>query len=121
MYELDMTRLRLCPITGALIRIAGGRVSGGARIDAPRLAGRLGRTPVTVAASGAELTLGARGFSLRDVAAEHERLRAAGAQVLQAPRVEPWGLVEMWLADPDGLRIVLVQVPEDHPLRRDQR
>jgi hypothetical protein len=27
----------------------------------------------------------------------------------------------MWIADPDGVRIVLVEVPEDHPLRRDQR
>jgi hypothetical protein len=27
----------------------------------------------------------------------------------------------MWLADPDGVRIVLVEVPEDHPLRRDHR
>jgi len=27
----------------------------------------------------------------------------------------------MWIADPDGVRIVLVQVPDDHLLRRDQR
>ena len=39
----------------------------------------------------------------------------------QAPRQEPWGLVEMSIDDPDGLRIVLVEVPDDHPLRRDQR
>jgi hypothetical protein len=30
-------------------------------------------------------------------------------------------LLEMWIADPDGLRIVLVQIPENHPLRVDQR
>jgi hypothetical protein len=24
----------------------------------------------------------------------------------------------MWIADPDGVRICLVEVPEDHPLRR---
>ena len=35
--------------------------------------------------------------------------------------VEPWGLVEMWIEDRDGVRIVLVEVPDDHPLRRDQR
>jgi hypothetical protein len=29
--------------------------------------------------------------------------------------------VELWIEDPDGIRIVLVEVPEDHPLRRDQR
>jgi hypothetical protein len=27
----------------------------------------------------------------------------------------------MWIADPDGVRIVLVEVPEQHPLRRDSR
>ena len=34
---------------------------------------------------------------------------------------EPWGLDEMWLADPDGLRIGVVEVPPEHPLRRDPR
>ncbi|MCW2622368.1 MAG: Glyoxalase/bleomycin resistance protein/dioxygenase [Frankiales bacterium] len=60
-------------------------------------------------------------LQVRDVAAEHERLAAAGVTVLHAPRKEPWGLLEMWLADPDGLRIVVVQVPDDHPIRRDPR
>jgi hypothetical protein len=27
----------------------------------------------------------------------------------------------MWIADPDGLRLVIVEVPADHPLRTDQR
>ena len=35
--------------------------------------------------------------------------------------LEPWGLVEAWVDDPDGLRIHLVEVPDDHPLRRDLR
>ena len=69
-----------------------------------------------VGAAGAALWL-----QVRDLAAEHDRLREAGVPILREPRVEPWGLREMWLADPDGLRIVLVQVPDDHPLRRDQR
>jgi predicted enzyme related to lactoylglutathione lyase len=60
-------------------------------------------------------------LQVRDVQAEHQRLAAAGARVVQAPRAEPWGLIEMWLEDPDGVRIVLVEVPEDHPLRRDPR
>jgi predicted enzyme related to lactoylglutathione lyase len=58
---------------------------------------------------------------VRDVAAEHERLRAAGVTVLRPPLRESWGLVEMWIADPDGMRIVVVEIPADHPLRRDQR
>lgn len=60
-------------------------------------------------------------LQVRDVAAEHQRLRAAGVPILREPVTEPWGLVEMWVVDPDGLRIVLVEVPADHPLRRDQR
>lgn len=60
-------------------------------------------------------------LQVRDVQQEHDRLRAAGVAVLRGPREEPWGLLEMWIEDPDGLRIVLVQVPEEHPLRRDQR
>jgi catechol 2,3-dioxygenase-like lactoylglutathione lyase family enzyme len=60
-------------------------------------------------------------LQVRDVAAEHARLTAAGVPVQRQPAVEPWGLVEMWIADPDGVPIVLVEVPADHPLRRDQR
>jgi hypothetical protein len=29
----------------------------------------------------------------------------------------PWGLKEMWLQDPDGVRMVLVEVPSGHPIR----
>jgi predicted enzyme related to lactoylglutathione lyase len=60
-------------------------------------------------------------LQVRDVAREHQRLVAAGVTVVRAPRLEPWGLVEMWIEDPDGVRIAVVQVPEDHPLRRDPR
>jgi predicted enzyme related to lactoylglutathione lyase len=60
-------------------------------------------------------------LQVRDVRAEHTRLAAAGVRVLREPAVEPWGLTEMWIEDPDGVRIVIVEVPADHPLRRDQR
>lgn len=60
-------------------------------------------------------------LQVRDVDAEHERLAGLGADVVRPPRTEPWGLREMWLRDPDGVRIVLVEVPHDHPLRRDSR
>jgi predicted enzyme related to lactoylglutathione lyase len=60
-------------------------------------------------------------LQVRDVRAEHQRLTAAGARVLREPAEEPWGLTEMWVEDPDGVRIVLVEVPEAHPLRRDTR
>jgi predicted enzyme related to lactoylglutathione lyase len=60
-------------------------------------------------------------LQVRDVHAEHERPAAAGARVLRKPATEPWGLTELWIEDPDGVRIVLVEVPADHPLRRDPR
>ena len=60
-------------------------------------------------------------IQVRDVRAEHARLAAAGVPVIRAPVTEPWGLTEMWIQDPDGIRIVLVEVPPGHPLRRDTR
>jgi catechol 2,3-dioxygenase-like lactoylglutathione lyase family enzyme len=60
-------------------------------------------------------------LQVRDVRAEHSRLAAAGVRVIQEPAAESWGLTEMWIEDPDGVRIVLVEVPDDHPLRRDPR
>ncbi len=60
-------------------------------------------------------------LQVRDVDAEHERLTGLDVPIARAPRNEPWGLREMWLADPDGTAIVLVQVPPEHPLRRDNR
>jgi catechol 2,3-dioxygenase-like lactoylglutathione lyase family enzyme len=60
-------------------------------------------------------------IQVRDVRAEYDRLAAADVTVLREPVTEPWGLTEMHLEDPDGIRIILVEVPADHPLRRDPR
>ena len=60
-------------------------------------------------------------IQVRDVRAEHARLAAAGVPILREPTTEPWGLTETWIKDPDGIRIVLVEVPAGHPLRRDPR
>ena len=58
---------------------------------------------------------------VRDLAVAHRELVARGATVVREPRREPWGLDEMWLADPDGVRIAVVEVPPEHPIRRDPR
>ncbi|GGY89813.1 VOC family protein [Streptomyces nitrosporeus] len=56
-------------------------------------------------------------MQVADCAAAHGELAARGVPVLRPPVREPWGLIEMWIADPDGHRIVLTEVPADHPLR----
>lgn len=78
-----------------------------------------GQSPRTTAGGSAPAT--ALWLQVRDVQAEHARLRALGATIQREPRREPWGLVEMWVSDPDGLPVALVEIPPDHPLRRDQR
>lgn len=60
-------------------------------------------------------------LQVRNVENEHRRLAALGVEIARPPEVKPWGLREMWITDPDGTRIVLLEVPEDHPLRRDNR
>lgn len=57
-------------------------------------------------------------LQVRDLAATHAELVAAGATVLRQPQREPWGLDEMWIIDPDGVRIAVIEVPPEHPLRR---
>ncbi|MBU8548280.1 VOC family protein [Streptomyces rochei] len=56
-------------------------------------------------------------LQVADAAAAHDELRGKGVEIVRPPVREPWGLVEMWIADPDGTQIVLVEVPADHPLR----
>ncbi|KAB7836892.1 VOC family protein [Streptomyces mobaraensis] len=63
-------------------------------------------------APGLELWL-----QVADAAAAHDELRERGVRILRPPERMPWGLIEMWIADPDGVRIVVVEVPEGHPLR----
>jgi catechol 2,3-dioxygenase-like lactoylglutathione lyase family enzyme len=60
-------------------------------------------------------------LQVRDLADTAAELALKGVEIIQGPRREPWGLDEMWIADPDGLRVVFVEVPAEHPMRRDQR
>ncbi|MGW7070421.1 VOC family protein [Streptomyces sp. NPDC054855] len=56
-------------------------------------------------------------LQVADARAAHAELVTRGVVVVREPLKEPWGLVEMWIEDPDGVKIVIVEVPEDHPIR----
>jgi predicted enzyme related to lactoylglutathione lyase len=60
-------------------------------------------------------------LQVRDAAAAVAELADRGVPIVRSPQLEPWGLIEAWIEDPDGLRIHLVEIPEDHPIRRDSR
>jgi catechol 2,3-dioxygenase-like lactoylglutathione lyase family enzyme len=57
-------------------------------------------------------------LQVRDLKATYAQLVDAGVEIADPPERKPWGLDEMWIRDPDGVSIVVVEVPEDHPLRR---
>src|SRR5207247_2236109 len=56
-------------------------------------------------------------LQVRDVDTEFKRLAAAGVDVVEPPLDEPWGLREGRLRDPDGLLLVIVEIPPGHPMR----
>ena len=57
-------------------------------------------------------------LQVRHVDAEYFRLAGLGVEVVEAPVDKPWGLREARVRDPDGLLLVLVEVPPEHPMRR---
>jgi catechol 2,3-dioxygenase-like lactoylglutathione lyase family enzyme len=59
-------------------------------------------------------------LQVADVNAAYAELCASGVEIEAAPERKPWGLIEMELRDPDGLELVIVETPLDHPLRRRQ-
>jgi predicted enzyme related to lactoylglutathione lyase len=83
--------------------------AGGGLIEVVGHTDRPGTSPVT-------LWLQVR--SLADTVSEVE---GRGARLVRPPVLEPWGLLEAWIDDPDGVRIHLVEVPPGHPLRQDVR
>ncbi|HWL47837.1 MAG TPA: hypothetical protein VNQ31_09005, partial [Sphingomonadaceae bacterium] len=68
--RLGETRLPLCPAAGAamLSRSPGGGLTGGARIAAPKLTGRVGEVPLTIAAGSLGIAVGHPGFTAERLA-----------------------------------------------------
>jgi len=94
--------------------------------DTPAMVFFAGPTMIEISGRAENHEVGVRSemaiwLQVRDVRAEVTRLVERGVPIVREPRQEFWGLIEAWIADPDGTPIVLVQVPTDHPLRRDTR
>lgn len=60
-------------------------------------------------------------LQVRDVREAERELRAAGIPIIESADEKPWGLIELRVSDPNGLVLILVEVPSEHPLRRDRR
>jgi predicted enzyme related to lactoylglutathione lyase len=56
-------------------------------------------------------------LQVRNVTTTHQRLTEQGVAVDAAPERKPWGLIEMTVRDPDGLALIIVEVPPEHPRR----
>jgi uncharacterized glyoxalase superfamily protein PhnB len=69
----------------------------------------LGRCPDTAPASEIGDHSYVAYLEIDDVDAFHERAVREGAEVLKAPRDEPWGRREMALRSPDGHRFMLAR------------
>ncbi len=57
-------------------------------------------------------------LQVRDVDAIGRELEDVGVKILEPPIDKPWGLREMRIQDPDGVKFVIIEVPVDHPLLR---
>ena len=85
-----------------------------------------GQSLIELAAHGAPTSPGgpfpgALWLQVRDLYAAQDELRSRGVEIAREARREPWGLHEMYVNDPDGVTLIFVQIPDDHPLRRDTR
>lgn len=61
---------------------------------------------------------GALWLQVRDLVVTQAELKSRGVAITREALREPWGLHEMHVTDPDGVTLIFVQIPEDHPLRR---
>ena len=81
-----------------------------------------GQSLIELAGHGAPTHSGAQlWLQVRDVYASQDELAGRGVKITREARQEMWGLHEMHVTDPDGTTLIFVQIPTEHPLRRDTR
>lgn len=59
-------------------------------------------------------------LQVADISSTYADLVERSIPVTEAPALQPWGLIEMTVVDPDGLELVFIETPTSHPLRRRQ-
>ncbi len=65
--RLAKVGVRLCPLDGALVRLDGTRLGGGAQLGATKLVGQIGSSPLSLAAATTRFALADRSFALTGV------------------------------------------------------
>lgn len=80
-----------------------------------------GQGLIELAGHGEPSAGGAIWLQVRDIYAAQVELTGRGVEIAREARQEPWGLHEMHVLDPDGVLLIFVQIPPEHPLRRDTR
>jgi catechol 2,3-dioxygenase-like lactoylglutathione lyase family enzyme len=80
-----------------------------------------GQSLIELAGHGQPNAGGTLWLQVRDLYVTQDELTAKGVPITREARQEPWGLHEMHVTDPDGVTLIFVQVPHNHPLRRDNR
>ena len=81
-----------------------------------------GQSLIELAGHGEPTTFsGALWLQVRDVYATQQELEGRGVAIAREARQEFWGLHELQVRDPDGVTLIFVQIPAEHPLRRDIR
>lgn len=80
-----------------------------------------GQSLIELAGHGEPAAGGTLWLQVRDVYAAQAELGRRAVPIARAAAEEPWGLHEMHITDPDGVTLIFVQVPDNHPLRRDTR
>ena len=84
-----------------------------------------GQSLIELAGHGRDGTVGtfpgAIWLQVRDIYETERELSEREVPIAREARQEPWGLHEMHVVDPDGITLIFVQVPPEHPLRRDTR
>lgn len=80
-----------------------------------------GQSLIELASHGEPSAGGTLWLQVRDVYATQAELEGRAVPITREAQKEPWGLHELHVTDPDGVLLIFVQVPETHPLRKDNR